>query len=740
MEHGSLKRMLVSLVMVPALVCITLSCGHEKKDRVESLLAEMTLEEKIGQMMQICFSTITTDGTKELDLDLEKAREAILEMHTGSFISATGRAEDWIDFVHRLQKIAIEETRLGIPLLIGIDHVHGANYVDQATFLPHNITLSCSFDPELASLAARITALEMADLGLNWNLAPVLDVGKNPYWPRFYETFGEDPLLCEVMGTSYIRSLIHCEGIDPYRLAGCAKHFIGYSDPRSGWDRTPALIPSQELCEIFIPPFREAVNAGVQSVMLNSGEVNGVPVHVSQWLQQDILREQLGFEGVILTDIKDIRKVVEMHAAAADRKEATLMALNAGIDMSMSCDSYEFSDIVRELVGEKKVSAKRIDESVRRILRLKEDLGLFDHPYPRSDRMERIGSQEHHRMAVSLAGQSMVLLKNDGVLPLEPGNKNILLAGFAANSRRMLNGAWTLEWLGAEEERQPAGMPTLYGALRETYGQDRIIHLDSSILSGPAGRSVFFRQAGRCDVILLTLGEEPYSEFKGNISDLTLPSSQLRLARWAISTGKPVVLLLIEGRPRLLGDLSGQADAIIFAGLPGSGGAEALAGILSGKENPSGRLSFSYPRSPGHHTPYYHKASDESLALYPFGHGLSYSLFEHGPLTASDTLIDGDSPFRITVTVKNKGDRTGSQAVLLFMRDEVGRITRPVRELVAFEKISLEPGQTQEVVFEISPERDLAYPDGQGNMILEDGTFYFFSGNEQCTVRLRQGY
>jgi len=449
------------------------------------------------------------------------------------------------------------------------------------------------------------------------------------------------------------------------------------------------------------------------------------------------LRQQLEFNGVILTDIKDISKLVEMHAAAADLKEATLMALNAGFDVSMSCNSYEFAGIVRELVEEGKVPEKRIDESVRRILQLKDDLGLFENPYPRGDRIDRIGSGQHHRMAIDMAGQSMVLLKNDGVLPLESGKKRILLAGFAAHSRRMLNGAWTFEWLGAEEERQPKRMATLYDALKGEYGQNHIVYMDSSALSGYAGKSRFLKEAGTCDAIILTIGEEPYSEFKGNITNLSLPPGQLELVRWAVSTGKPVIVLLIEGRPRLIQPFADQVDAIIFAGLPGSGGANALAGIISGRVNPSGKLSFSYPLAPAHHAPYYHKASEETCVLYPFGHGLSYTGFDYTGLTVSDTLIQDRSPFRISITVENCGERTGSEVVMLFIRDEVGRITRPVKKLIAFNKVTLEAGESQNLVFEISPEGALAYPDRQGNMILEEGAFSFFCGDEACRVRFQ---
>ena len=740
MKNRTIFPLFHLLFPLMAVLIILTGCSKTGSNRVESLLAKMSLEEKIGQMMQLCFSTITADRSKRLVMDTLAMREAILEAHAGSFISGTGGAQEWVDFVHEAQRIAVEESRLGIPLLIGIDHIHGANYVNEGTILPHSLTLSCSFDAELVASAGRLTAIETADLGLNWNFAPVLDLGKNPYWPRLYETYGEDPLVCAVLGAAYIRNLEGCDSINPYRLAGCAKHFIGYSDPKTGWDRTPAEIPPQVLYEYFIPPFRAAVEAGVRSFMLNSGEVNGEPVHISKWLQQDVLRKQLGFEGVILSDIKDILRIVEMHAAAPDEREATFLVVDAGVDMSMSCNETAFTGIMKSLVEEGRISEARIDESVRRILQLKEDLGLFENPFPRTDRLHRIGCAEHRKTAQKMAEESIVLLKNDGLLPLAPGKTHLLLAGFAADSKKMLNGAWTLEWLGAEEGRHAASMHTLREALGEVYGPGCIHYLDSASMAGKSGKARFLAEAQGCDAILLTLGEKPYSEFKGNISDLDLPADQLKLADLALETGKPVIIILIEGRPRNIIGIKDKVDALIFAGLPGSGGADALAGVLSGAVNPSGRLSFTYPSAPAHVHPYYHKTADEYTAEYPFGHGLSYTTFGYGGLKINDSLPDPSQPVEISVIVENTGKLAGSEVVMLFACDRVGMITRPVRKLVAFKKISLEPGEHRKVVFEIDPWRDLSYPDKTGQMILEEGAFDFYCGDQKGSIYLKQGY
>lgn len=725
-----IRKFWVLFIIVGWVGCTPQPSADSAERKVEDLLQKMTLEEKIGQMTQICFSEITMGGDKNLEMNPDLFRDAIVNNHAGSFLSGTGPAEKWADFVYELQRVAIEDTRLGIPLLIGIDHVHGANYVDEGTMLPHNITLSCSFDTAVVSLAAQVTAVETADLGMAWNFAPVLDLGKNVYWPRFYETFGEDPLVCGVMGAAFIRTYQDPVYSEPYRLAACAKHFIGYSDPKSGWDRTPAEIPDQVMYEHHIPPFRDAIAAGVLSVMVNSGEVNGVPVHVSEWLLRGVLREELGFDGVILTDIKDIQKVYEEHHGAFSEKDATYRAIRAGIDVSMACNSYAFIDIMKELVTEGAISEARIDESVRRILRLKYHLGLFDNPYPRKDRFDRIGSEEHLAKAVQMAEESIVLLKNDNrILPIGSGAKRILVTGFATNSKKMLNGAWTLEWLGAEEERQPGNMKTLFEAIRDEFPEAQVTLFETGLDGSIDSEDAFLRACRQSDLVILSMGEQPYSEFRGNISDLNMTPEQKHLARLVTESGKPMVYVLIQGRPRLITDIEPFADAILFAGYPGQGGADAIAGILSGRVNPSGRLSFSYPLYPGHTVPYYHKAFDRAQNLYDFGHGLSYSTFEYSNLGLSETNIaNPDKPITVSFDITNLSDIPGKEVVLGFFRQEKGHITRPVRQLFHFSKIHLGAGETTTIEIPIHPTKTFSYPNENNEMILEKGVFTMMVG------------
>ncbi len=704
---------------------VFISCSNKKDTQkypgmVEEKLKEMSLEEKIGQMTMICLSEITEGRNKKLVLDEQRLMKLIEDYHIGAFLSATGSESEWKSFTKKVQEINIQTSVSKIPILFGIDHIHGANYLDEGTIFPHNHLLACSFDTALVSKTAHVTARETAGLGVLWNFSPVLDLGKNPLWPRLYETFGEDPYVCKSMGAAYISAYQNYRTQSGHYSSSCLKHFAGYSDPRSGHDRSPAEIPDQIMYEMFLPPFGQGINAGAKSVMVNSGEVNGVPVHISHKFLTEILREKLGFKGVVITDIKDILKVVEMHRAVPSLEEAIVLAVQAGIDMSMSCNYTMFCDILVQKVNEGIISEDRIDESVLRILNMKYELGLFDDPYP-EDNFSSGNTGElnsHRQIAYEAAVGSQVLLKNNGILPLSI-DKNILVAGFAANSKRNLNGPWTLEWLGAEEERQPEDMMTLYDAVSNTFEGK----VSFSIPGYPGFRSDFLSKSSNADVIVITVGETPYSEFKGDIDNLKINESYHEIADLAFSTDKPVILVLVEGRPRLLNGIVENSDAVIFSGFPGMMGADAIADIISGKINPSGKLAFTYPAHPANLSPYNSKITREYEPLFPFGHGLSYTEFEYSDLQLSDTLLNNNENLRVSLKVKNTGNRTGKEPVLLYTSDLFGKITRPKKELVRFLKIELEPGESKTVRFSLSPAEDLSYPDEEGNFILEKGKF-----------------
>ncbi len=710
---------------------------YSASTNIDSLLSVMTLDEKIGQMTQMCFSTITLDGSKSLDLNVANFRQLIKQQHIGSFLSGSDNYAKWFEFITAIQKVAVTETRLGIPLIIGIDHVHGANYINEGTIFPHNLMLACSFDKALLEKIAKVTAIETAPVGLSWNFAPVLDVGRTPYWPRFYETFGEDTHVTAEMGSAFIKAYQNVPEIAPYKLAACAKHFIGYSDPKYGFDRSPSEIPMQTLHEIFVPPFQKAFQAGVKTLMVNSGELNGEPVHGSKFLLDTLLRQHLGFEGVIVSDIKDIERIVKMHHTAATEKEATLQAVNAGIDMYMACNNSAFIKDVNELLAEGKLSISQIDASVRRILLLKKDLGLFENPYPLKQLLEAVNTLQNRKVALEAAEKSIVLLKNENTLPLDK-SKKILLAGIGANSKRMLNGPWSFDWMGAEEDLQPKTMRTLFEACKNTFGEKNVTLSKTERILATKDSKSFQKDARKADVIVLAIGEQPYSEFMGNINDLTLDTDQLALVDVAIETKKPVVLVLMEGRPRVITKQAAGAEAILFAGYPGIEGAQAIANILSGKTNPSARLAFSYPLSAGHTIPYNYKPSEYNIYwkpdtlpkwLFPFGHGLSYTQFEYADIQLSDSIVSAIGTIKATVKIKNTGKIAGTETALWYIKDEVGSISRPIKMLKHFEKVALNAGEEKIVIFEISAAEHLSFPDKNGKKLLENGDFQLFIGN-----------
>ena len=734
------------IVLFAFIFCYSLQVNAVIKSstNVDSLLSVMTLDEKIGQMTQMCFSTITLDGSKSLDLNVDNFKQLIKQQHIGSFLSGSDSYAKWFDFVTAIQKVAVEETRLGIPLIIGIDHVHGANYINEGTIFPHNLMMACSFDKTLIEKVAKVTAIETAPVGLSWNFSPVLDVARTPYWPRFYETFGEDSRVCAELGSAYIKAYQYVPEIAPYKLSACAKHFIGYSDPKYGYDRSPSEIPMQTLHEVFMPPFRKAFEAGVKTLMVNSGELNGEPVHGSKFLLDTLLRRQLGFNGVIVTDIKDIERIVKMHHTAANEKEATLQVINAGVDMYMACNSYTFIQHVKELLSEGKLSMAQIDASVRRILQLKKELGLFENPYPSKKLLDAVNTTENRKVALEAAEKSIVLLKNEDILPLSNSTK-ILVAGIGANSKRMLNGPWSFDWLGAAEAQQPQNMLTLFEACKSTFGNNNVLLSKTERILTSADKKQFLKDTRKADVIVLAVGEQPYSEFMGNINDLTLDADQLELIDAAIATKKPVVLVLMEGRPRVITKQAAGVKAVLFAGYPGIEGAQAIANILSGKTNPSASLAFSYPLAAGHTIPYNHKPSEFNIYwkpepaqkwLYPFGHGLSYTQFEYSDLQLSDTIITPNGTLKASVKIKNAGKIRGTETALWYIKDEVGSISRPVKSLKFFEKIDLNSGEEKTIHFEINPQQHLAFPDKAGLYRLEPGRYQLIIDNKSLWFSL----
>ncbi|MGF1669805.1 MAG: glycoside hydrolase family 3 C-terminal domain-containing protein, partial [Balneolaceae bacterium] len=508
---------------------------------------------------------------------------------------------------------------------------------------------------------------------------------------------------------------------------------------------TPVQLSTQKLHEIHRPAFQAAIDAGVKTVMLNSGEINGVPVHASREIVTDLLRNEMGFEGVVVTDWDDIGKLVDFHKTAKNYKEATYQAVNAGIDINMTPLTLDFNHTLIELAEEGRITMDRIDESVRRILKLKFELGLFENPFPRNDRFDRIGSLENKQKALDAARESIVLLKNEGNhLPLQ-NPKKIILSGPTADNKRNLSGGWTLAWQGAEEERYPEDMHTIFSALKIEFPEAEIELMNGSDINTGKNSQAFSNRLNDADLIIYAGGEEPYTEFVGNITDLSLPMEQQSEINLLSKSNTPLLLILVQGRPRIITDVFQNVEGLLFAGLPGFEGAEAIANVISGKVNPSGKLPISYPQYPNHFVTYNHKSSDiyffnpeeandisqgsDNTSLFEFGYGLSYTDFEYRDLTLSTDRISDKETLRVSVKVINTGVREGKESVLWFITNHVGRITRPVKELKHFEKICLKPGEEKTLYFEIEPIKNLSYPDFDGSAILESGTYTIRVGN-----------
>ncbi len=717
----------------------------EKK--IDELLGQMSLEEKIGQMTQLNNSAIVTSsnwgaGTDlriEIKVDTAKLGPMIRKYHVGSFINGIAvPAETWYRFYKDLQECNMKNSRLKIPVIYGVDHVHGPNYLEKGTVFPHAINTAATYNNQFPADMAHVTAIETADIGHQWLFAPVLDVARTPLWGRYYEALGESPYVSATMGSIYIKAIQDETAIAPYKIAATAKHFLAYSEPKYGWDRGPVDISEQSLYEFHVPSFRAAIEAGVKSVMITSGDLNGEPVHSSSRILTKLLRDELKFKGVVVTDWEDIIRLYRNHHTALNEKDATFQAISAGIDVAMTPYTTDFCEHLKSLVTEGKISEERIDLSVARVLRMKLELGLFENPYPRNDRFERIGSAENRAKALEVARESIVLMKNDGVLPLLPG-KNILVTGPVANSKNALAGGWTLRWQTNDDNIFPRDMHTMLTALQKELSADRV--------SVAVNASEIKAKAAKVSAIVIAVGEMAYAEGFGSIQDISLPEDQVALVKAAQATGKPVVLVMIGGRPRVITRIYKECSAVLFAGLPGFEGGQAIGEIISGKVNPSAKMSFNFPYSVNRLIPHNHKTSevtlaheiDNPVALVPFGSGLSYTSFEYSNLKLSDSVLTTDqSEIKASVTVRNTGSREGKEAVLWFLHDEVASLSRPVRDLKYYEKELLKPGESKVFTFTINPAAHLWFPNSKGERIMEDGHFTLMTGNLKARFKLQR--
>lgn len=737
------------------------ACGDSKKvstyeatvkadPDIEERLSKMSIEEKVGQMTQVNIDLIVKDNSST-EIDEEKLRKAIVEKKVGSILNVKGEAytiDEWHKIITAIQKVATEETTSGIPVLYGIDAIHGANYIKGSTLFPHNIGMAATRNPKLVYESARITARETRAAGIPWNFDPVLDVGRQPLWPRFEETFGEDVHLVKIMGEAAIKGYEQDGLNQDHTVAACMKHYIGYSLPASGKDRTPSYIPETMLREIFLPPFRQAVNAGVATVMINSGEVNGVPVHASKYLLTDILRGELGFKGVAVSDWEDVIRLHSRHRVASTPKEAVRIAVEAGLDMSMVPLDYSFFDYLVELVKEKTISEERINLSVRRILQLKKDLGLFENAFPKEELKKSIHLPEYDELALESSLESITLLKNNNkALPLSKNSK-ILVAGPTANTLASLHGSWSYIWQGTKESAYPAKAKTVVQALTDKFGKDKVISRSVADFNAAANYDVIQlrKDAQNAQVIILCLGEKAYAESPGVIDDLNIEENQVALARAAKATGKPVILVLLEGRPRIVSAIEPLVDAVVLAYRPATFGAHAITEVMAGDYNPNGVLPFTYPRYSGDVVLYDYKGTEQIREDVPdtygnngfnpqwtFGTGLSYTTFELKDLKVNKTSFNQNDELEVSVNVKNTGSVAGKKAIDLFTRTHYSSVTPSARRLRAFSKVDLKPGEAQDVSFKLTA-NDLAFINQQGQWVTEPGDFDIIIGDQKITV------
>lgn len=725
------------------------------ENKVESVLKTLTLEEKAGQMVQLTSETFCTDGL----VDTAKVRHLVREYKIGSFLNMFGVSSRpraiTAEQIKKIQDITMDE--LGIPMVYGLDMIHGATYLDDATFYPQEVNLAATFDRSYANMMGKVIAYESRAAMTPWVFSPVMDLSRNPCWPRVWESWGEDPYLQSEMS---VAETIGAQGHDPNHIglenvAVSIKHYLGYGATASGKDRTPAYVAPDDLREKYFRPFKECMQAGALTLMVNSASINGVPVHASHEYLTEWAKEQLGWDGLAVTDWADINNLYTREHIAANRVEAVAAGINAGIDMIMDPYDPEVCKDIITAVNEKMIPMSRIDDAVRRVLRLKARLGLFENPVWDVDHYDKFACKGFQANAYEAAVESMVLLKNeDNVLPIQAGKK-ILVTGPNANSMRTLNGGWSYTWQG-DADNFASHHNTILEALKNVYGEKNVsyvagVNYDMTPMMWDKEINIDIdaavRAARNADIIVACIGENSYCETPGNINDLNLSSNQKELVKRLAKTGKPIVMVLNEGRPRIINDIEPLAKAVVDIMLPGNYGGDALASLIAGKENFSGRLPFTYSKYVNSLHTYDYKVSENVQTMgglynydatmdvqWPFGAGLSYTSFEYSDLkSVSPVQFNAGDLLSFEVTVKNTGNVKGKESVLLFSSDIVASKVPDVKRLRQFTKVELNPGESKTVRLEF-PAHELAFVGHDGKWRLEKGEFRIACGTESMMI------
>jgi len=726
--------------------------------KIEKTLAKMTLDEKIGQMLELNFDVMGKyDATRKWQLNKTMLDTLISKWKVGSILNAPGTraasVEQWQKWIQLIQEKSMKY--IGIPDIYGLDHNHGVTYTQGGTLFPQPINLGASFNTELARIGAEITAYESRAANCPWVYNPVVDLSRDPRWPRVYESFGEDAIVNSKMVVAEIKGYQGDDNnhIDQYHVGTSTKHYFAYGAPWTGKDRTPAYLNPQIIREKYFEPFKEAALAGTLTMMVNSASVNGVPLHASYEYLTKWLKEDLQWDGFLVTDWADINNLFSREHVAKDKKDAIRIAINAGIDMSMDPYSVDFCVLLKELVNEGKVKMERIDDAVRRILRAKYRLGLFEKPNTGGKGFEKFGCDEFAKASLKAAEESEVLLKNEGILPLAKGKK-ILLTGPNANQMRCLHGGWSYTWQGSKAEDLSEKYNTIYEALCNKYGKENII-LEQGVTYNENG--AYYNEnkpeidkavtaAEKADIIIAAIGENSYTETPGNLSDLWLSENQRNLVKALAKTGKPIILVLNEGRPRLIADIEPLAKAVVDILIPGNYGGDALANLLAGDANFSAKMPYTYPREINSLNTYDYKVSEEVGTMagaynydakvslqWPFGYGLSYTTYEYANMKVDKASFTADDMLTISIDVKNTGKCAGKEAILLYSSDLVASVVPDNKRLRDFTKIELKPGEVKTVTFQL-PAKKLAFVGADGRWTLEEGDFILKIGNQSIPV------
>lgn len=765
-----MKKILLSISLLALAYTASANVPVIKSDpkieaQVEQTLKKLTLEEKIGQMMELVTDLFgANDKNGVFYIDEHKTDSILSRYKIGSILNAPNTcaptAKQWEKYIAQIQKISMK--RIGIPCVFGLDQNHGSTYTQGGTLFPQNINVAATFNREIARRSAEATAYETRAVSVPWTYSPTVDLGRDARWPRIWENFGEDCYLSSEMGKAMVYGFQGEDpnNIDQYHIATSMKHFMGYGVPWTGKDRTPAYISPADLREKHFAPFLAGLQAGALTVMVNSASVNGVPMHANKEFLTGWLKEETGWDGVLITDWADINNLYTREMVAKDKKDALRIAINAGIDMIMEPYSCDACGYLVELVKEGKIPMSRIDDACRRVLRMKYRLDLFKNPTQKLKNYPKFGGEEFAKLALEGATESMMLLKNEGnILPLQHGKK-ILLTGPNANQMRCLNGGWSYTWQGHRADEFAGKYNTIYEAFCNEYGKENVI-LNQGVTYNEKGKyweenepqiQEAVAAAKDADVIVACIGENSYTETPGNLTDLWLSENQRNLVKALAQTGKPVILVLNEGRPRLIADIEPLAQGIINILIPGNMGGDALANLVSGKSNFSGKMPYTYPKEINSLANYDFKKSEEVGTMegaydynakitqqWGFGYGLSYTSYKYSNLKVSQSDFRHGDIIKVSVDVKNTGKVAGKESVLLFSSDLIASIVPDGRRLRAFDKVELQPGETKTMTFELKAD-DLAFVGWNGKWRLEEGDFKLMIADLSADIHCTDTY